>query len=100
MAGADWSIALGILTYIVALILAIIFYIRYKKVYLVVIIASIATYIFAVFYTWDIFELNKNWILAMLVLSTLIMMGLGKYFSSFKIEEDKPKTSLKEKDNK
>ena len=98
MASADWSIAIGILVFIVAIIFAAIYFFKYKKVYLVVFISSIATYIFAVFYTWDVFELNKNWILGMLVISTLVMWFLGSYFSKFKLSKSGYHTSLKEKE--
>ena len=96
---ADWSIAVGILTFIVAIIFATIYYFKYKKLFLIVFIASIATYVFAVFYTWDVFELNKNWILAILMMSTVIMIFLGNYISKFDLSHAKMHTSLKEKKN-
>ncbi len=99
MAGADWSIAVGILVYIVAIVIATIYYIRYKKLSIVSFVASVSTYIFAVFYTWDVFELNKNWILGILVISTIIMMFLGKYFSKVELKKVKLHTSLKEKND-
>jgi len=98
MAEAQWSIAIGILIFIVALVFAAIYYYKYKKLSLVIFIASISTYIFSVFYTWDvIFELNKNGILIMLLISTILMVFLGKYFSKFEIKPSKVHTSLKEK---
>lgn len=101
MAGtADWSIAVGIMTFIVAIIIAAIYYWRFKKVFIVVFTASIATYIFAVFYTWDVFELSKNWVLLLLLVSTGIMIFLGKYFSQIELKPDKAHTSLKEKKEK
>ncbi len=96
---ADWSIAVGILTFIVAIILATIYYFKYKKLFLIVFISSIATYVFAVFYTWDVFELNKNWILAILLMSTALMIFLGNYISKFDLSPAKMHTSLKEKKN-
>lgn len=96
---ADWSIAVGILIFVVAIIIAAIYYLKYKKVFLVVFIASIATYAFAVFYTMDVFELNKNWIMLLLVISTVLMLFLGKYFSKFELKKAKLHTSLKEKNN-
>ncbi len=101
MAGiADWSIAVGILVFIVAVVIAAIYYWRFKKIFIVVLTASIATYIFAVFYTWDVFELKKNSVLAMLVVSTIVMIFLGKYFSKIQLKNDKPHTSLKESHKK
>ncbi|MCA9497388.1 MAG: hypothetical protein KC589_10695 [Nanoarchaeota archaeon] len=99
MAGAEWSIPLGILVFIVALLFAVYYYMKYKKVFLIVFVASIATYVFAAFYTWDVFELNKNWIMGMLSISTLLMFGLAKYFSNLVLNPVKPHTSLKEKNN-
>jgi len=84
---ADWSIAVGIIIYIIGIVFAAIYYLRYKKIYLIVLIASICTYIFSVFYTWDVFELSRNWILAMLVLSTIVMFFLGKYFSKLELKK-------------
>jgi len=69
MAGADWSISLGFVIFLVALIVSIIYYLRYKKIYLVSLILSIAVYTFSVFYTWDVFELNKNGVLLLLIVS-------------------------------
>ena len=94
---AGWSIALGILAYIIALVFAAIYYFKYKKIFLVVFIVSITTYVFAVFYTWDIYELSKNGIMLLLVVSTILMMFLGKYFSKLELKPAKVHTSLKEK---
>lgn len=93
---ADWSLFLGVLTYMVALVFAGYYYFKYKKIFLLFFITSIATYIFAVFYTWDVFELDKNWILAMLVVSTFVMFFLGKYFSTIELLPADMHTSLKE----
>ena len=82
MAGsADWSIGVGVLIFIIAICFAVYFYLKYKKVNQTVFIASISTYIFAVFYAMDVFELSKNGVLGLLVISTILMMGVGKYFS-------------------
>ena len=89
---ADWSIAVGIFVFIVAVIIATIYYLRYKKVFIVAFTASIATYVFAVFYTWDVFlEQSRNWVLLMLAISTLLMIYLGKYFSGVKLKHVKVK---------
>lgn len=95
---ADWSIVVGVLTFIVAIIFAAIYYFKYKKIFLISYIASIATYVFAVFYTWDIFEPNRNWILFMLVVSVVIMIFLGRHFSKFDLKPSKLHTALKEKE--
>lgn len=96
---ADWSIAVGILTFIIALIFAAIYYLQYKKIFLVVLIASIATYAFSVFYIWDVFELNRNLVMLLLGISTIVMFFIGKYFSTLELKRIKH-TSLKEKENK
>jgi len=94
---ADWSIAVGILVYLVAIILAVIYYFKYKKIFLIGFIASIATYVFAVFYTFDVYEPNKNYVLSILIISTIIMVFLGNYISKFDLVSAKVYTSLKEK---
>jgi hypothetical protein len=82
MAGsAGWSIGVGILIFIVAICFAVYFYLKYKKVHQTVFIASISTYIFAVFYAMDVFELSKSGVLGLLAISTILMMSIGKYFS-------------------
>lgn len=94
---ADWSIALGIIVFIIAICFATYYYLKYKKLSLITFCLSIATYIFAVFYTWDVFELNKNWVLVMLLASTVVMVFLGKYFSKIKLNPARVHTSLKER---
>jgi hypothetical protein len=82
MAGsAGWSIGVGVLIFIIAICFAVYFYLKYKKVSQTVFIASISTYIFAVFYAMDVFKLSKNGVLGLLVISTILMMVVGKYFS-------------------
>lgn len=92
VATADWSIAVGILTYIIALVFATIFYIKQKKISTILLIASIATYIFAIFYTWDIYEPEKNIVITMLAISAIIMLLIGKYFKQISLNK---KTKLK-----
>lgn len=97
MGEADWSIALGILTFVIALIFAVYYYFKYKKLFLIAFITSIATYVFAIFYTWDVFELDKNYVMILLVISTIVMFFLGKYFSKIELKLDRMHTSLKER---
>ena len=97
MMGATWSIAVGTLIFIIALVASIIYYLRYKKIYLITLISSIAVYTFAVFYTWDVFELNKNWVLILLIISTILMIFLGKYSSNLELESINIKHSDKKK---
>ncbi len=84
MAGvAGWSIVAGFFTFVIALIFTVVYYVRYRKLYLIALIASIATYLFSVFYFWDVFNLSRNIILILLLISTAIMFLIGKYISSF-----------------
>lgn len=100
MSNADWSIAVSILVFLIAIVIAAIYYYRYRKFYLVLYIASVATYISSIFYTWDVFELNKNAVLVMLLVSTIVMWFLGGHFSKMNLKPSKVHTSLKEKNKK
>lgn len=87
MGYADWSIAVGVLVFIIAIIVASIYYFRYKKIFLISFIASISIFVFSVFYMIDVFDFtDKNIILAILAISTIIMFLVGRYFSGFKLE--------------
>jgi hypothetical protein len=97
MATADWSLAWGVLISVIATVASVLYYLRYKKWFLVSYIASISMFIFSIFYTWDILELKGIAVIVLLLLSTIIMIFLGKHFSGITLEEDKPQTSLPEK---
>jgi len=97
MVDASWSIFVGIIVFIIGLIFAASYYVKYRKIYLVSLIASISTYVFSIFYVWDVYELNKNWVLLILFISTVLMLLLGKYFSKIELSS-KVHTSLKEKE--
>lgn len=73
--------ALGIGIFWIGLVVAIILFANYKKIYPVIFLASICLYIFTVGFMIDVFELNKNLILLTLAFSALVFMGLGFYFS-------------------
>jgi len=94
---ATWSVGVGILIFIVSIFIAVYYYMKYKKAFLVVFITSIATYVFSVFYAWDVYDPNKNWVMFMLLVSTILMVGIGKYFGNMKLKPAKLHTSLKEK---
>ena len=100
MSNADWSIAVGVLVFIIAIIVAAIYYFRFKRIYLIAYVASIATYVFSVFYIWDVYELKKNGVLVLLLISTGLMIFLGKHFKGIHLKPDKVHTSLKEKESK
>jgi len=86
MSGGDWSIVLGVIIFIIGIVFATMYYLRYKKIFMIVYVASVSTYIFSVFYLWDVFELSKNWVMFMLMISTVIMFFLGRYFGSFNLK--------------
>jgi hypothetical protein len=97
MGYADWSLAWGVLISVIAIVASVLYYLRYKKWFLISYIASISMFIFSVFYTWDILELKGISVIGILLASTIGMIFLGKHFSELSIEEDKPHTSLPEK---
>lgn len=87
--GATWSIAIGILIFIIALIVGIKYFLDYRKFSVIFLTAGIATFLFGIAYAWDIFDFNRVIILSVLVLSTLLMFGLGVYFKSVNFEKAK-----------
>ena len=88
MAQADWSIAIGFLVYFIALIIAVIYYVSYRKFSLVLYVASISTLIFSIFYAIDVFDFSRHLILLTLVISTAVFFGLGKYFKNITYSRD------------
>lgn len=81
---AEWSLALGILLIVVGIILSIIFLALYRKYYIISFICGIGLYIFSVAYAWDLYDLSKNKVMILLLLSTVVLGLLGKYISSRK----------------
>lgn len=94
---ADWSIALGVVIFLIGIVAAIIYYLRYKKWFIILYVAALAVFIFSIFYTWDVLELKGFGVMLLLALSAGVMIFLGKHFSKVTLEEDKVHTSLKEK---
>ena len=72
---------LGWLVFWISLVLAIVLFARYKKIYPVFYLITISLYIFTVGYMIDIFEFGDLGVLITLVLSALLFMGLGYYLS-------------------
>ncbi len=62
------------------LILLMILYARGKKLYRVMYILSAFTYSMLIMYLIDAYDLNRDWILGLLALSTIIMMFAGYHF--------------------
>lgn len=96
--GATWSIGVGIFIYFIATIVAIVWFVLYRKLSIILYTASITTLIFSIFYMIDVFDFNRHLVLLTLVLSTIIFFILGKYFKNITYERVKPNSeSLKVK---
>jgi len=65
----------------ISLILAIALFAKYKKLSYVFYLVSVALYIFTAGFMIDVFKFTKFGIMATLVVSALIFMGLGYYLS-------------------
>ncbi|MBS3089403.1 hypothetical protein J4461_00810 [Candidatus Pacearchaeota archaeon] len=65
----------------VGFILAIILFAKYKKLYPVFYMISVALYVFTAGFVIDVFNLGQIGILSILVLSALLFMFLGYYLS-------------------
>ena len=91
MASADWSIAVGVFEFFLALIAAIIIYAIKRQFYLIMYLISAAVYIFMICFAIDVFNLSKNWILLLLALSSVLMMLLGWYISKEAQKDKKQK---------
>ena len=76
-----WYPFLGWGVFWVGLIIAIILFAMYKKIYPVFYMISMALYIFTAGFVIDVFNLKKLGILTILVLSAAVFMILGYYLS-------------------
>lgn len=65
----------------IGLIIAIILFATYKKIYPVFYMASVALYIFTASFMIDVFNLGKLAILSTLIISAVLFMLLGYYLS-------------------
>jgi len=72
---------IGMGVFWIGLIVAIILFATYKKIYPVFYMASIALYIFTASFMIDVFHLGKLAILSTLVFSAVVFMVLGYYLS-------------------
>ncbi len=95
MAGADWSLVVGILEFIVALIISVVIYAVKRKFYLIMYLISAAVYIFTICFAIDVFDLSKNWILLLLALSSVLMMLIGWYIAKEAQKHKKSKRKSK-----
>jgi|TARA_Y100000310_G_C20702899_1_gene831648 hypothetical protein len=78
---AYWYPLLGWGVFWVGLIMGIILFAIYKKIYPVFYMISIALYIFTAGFTIDVFEFGKLGILTVLVISAVVFMVGGYYLS-------------------
>lgn len=72
---------LGWGTFWISFILAIILFARYKKIYPVFYLISMALYIYTMGFMIDIFNFQELGILLVLVISAIVFMGVGYYLS-------------------
>lgn len=66
----------------VSLILAIILFVKYKKLSNVFYLVSVALYIFTAGFAIDVFQLGRFGILTILVISAIVFIVLGYYLSN------------------
>lgn len=81
MAYGEWYPFLGWSVFIISFIIAIIIYSKVKKFYLIFYLISISLYIFTAGFYIDVYNLTKGGILVVLVISAILFMLLGWYFS-------------------
>jgi hypothetical protein len=74
--------ALGWGIFWIGLIMGIILFVSYRKLYPVFYMISIALYVFTAGFMIDVFNFGKLGILATLVISAIIFMALGHYLST------------------
>lgn len=72
---------LGWFVFWISLIIAIVLFAVYKKLYPVFYLVSVALYIFTAGYMIDVFEIGRFGILLTLVFSAILFMILGYYLS-------------------
>jgi hypothetical protein len=72
-------------TFVISLVASIVFlivsYSLTRKFYSLLYVLSVFTYVNFVAFTIDAFDLSKNWIILLLAVSSLLLIGLGIFFS-------------------
>jgi len=81
MAYGEWYPFLGWSVFIISLIIAIIIYARVKKFYPIFYLIAISLYVFTAGFYIDVYDLTKGGILMVLVVSAVLFMLAGWYFS-------------------
>jgi len=76
-----WYPLLGWGVFWISLIISIILFSIYKKLYPVIYLISIALYMFTIGFAIDVFNLQETGILIILVVSAILFMALGFYLS-------------------
>lgn len=75
-----WSAVVFWILLLPLVVTLIITYLTGKKIYRLVYIVAIFTYAMTVMYTIDAYELSKNWILILLIVSSALMIYTGTLF--------------------
>ncbi|MCH7850302.1 MAG: hypothetical protein IH845_01535 [Nanoarchaeota archaeon] len=65
----------------ISLIVAVILYLNYRKIYPLFYMISIALYVFTAGFAIDVFQIGRFGIMAILVISAVLFMIMGYYFS-------------------
>lgn len=78
---SGWYPILGWGVFWVALIVGIILLVKFKKFHPVIYLISISLYVFTMGFMIDVFVFGRLGIMLTLIISAIIFMGLGFYFS-------------------
>ena len=81
MAYGEWYPFLGWSVFIISLIIGIVMFATHKKIYSIFYLVSIALYVFTAGFFIDVYNLSKGGILGVLVVSAILFMLIGWYFS-------------------
>lgn len=76
-----WYPFLGWFDFIVSLVIGIIIFVKVRKFYPVFYLMSISLYVFTAGFYIDVYDLSKGGILGVLVVSAILFMLIGWYFS-------------------
>ena len=81
MAYGEWYPFLGWADFIISLIIAIVIYAKSRKFYPIFYLIAISLYVFTAGFYIDVYDLTKGGILMVLVISAVLFMLVGWYFS-------------------
>ena len=77
---ATWAPVVFWVLLIPLIIVLLIVYLRSKRLYRLLYIASVFTYAMTIMYWIDVYQLGRNSIIGLLVLSSLLMILIGRLF--------------------